>query len=200
MKKIPPSVIRNFSVLFICTFIGATSVVLVHHFTAKKIQQNYIDKLNVQLNSVLPENLYNNELQSDFIILTDPLFGNEPITLYTAKKDAVTTGYIVLTKVEGYSGLIHLLIGLTPELTILSTNVIKHTETPGLGDKIERQKSSWLEQFNNKTLKEKGHFWAVKKDGGEIDQMTSATITSRAAVKAVKNTLLFMEKFTQQKI
>lgn len=73
--------------------------------------------------------------------------------------------------------------------------MLSHHETPGLGDRIEETKSDWIEVFSGKSLgnpAENG--WLVKRDGGEFDQFTGATITPRAIVKAVKNTLLFVRQ------
>ena len=65
-----------------------------------------------------------------------------------------------------------------------------HKETPGLGDKIEAEKNDWILGFNGKSLQNPADTgWAVRKDGGEFDQFTGATITPRAVVKAVKRTL-----------
>ena len=68
-------------------------------------------------------------------------------------------------------------------------------ETPGLGDKIDEQKSDWILGFSGKSLgnppEEK---WKVKKDGGIFDQFTGATITPRKVVASVKRTLLYFRK------
>ncbi|MDX1353579.1 MAG: FMN-binding protein, partial [Thiomicrorhabdus sp.] len=67
----------------------------------------------------------------------------------------------------------------------------KHTETPGLGDKIELSKSNWVLEFNGRNLREDNDpRWAVKKDGGDFDQFTGATITPRAVVGAIRNALI----------
>ena len=68
--------------------------------------------------------------------------------------------------------------------TIINTAVLEHAETPGLGDKIEKKKSDWSDQFNGKdpaTFK-----LEVTKDGGDIDGITASTITSRAFCEAVQ--------------
>jgi electron transport complex protein RnfG len=64
--------------------------------------------------------------------------------------------------------------------------VIKHKETPGLGDYIDVKKSPWIHQFEGKTLQTR---WKVKKDGGDIDAMAGATITARAVTEAVARVL-----------
>jgi electron transport complex protein RnfG len=73
--------------------------------------------------------------------------------------------------------------------------VISHKETPGLGDKIDEKKSDWIFSFDGLSVSQPtATKWAVKKDGGEFDQFTGATITPRAVVAAVKNALIYFEQ------
>ena len=96
---------------------------------------------------------------------------------------------------NGYNGPIHLLVGIKADGTLAGVRVVKHRETPGLGDVVEISRSDWILGFNDRSLSkpdEKG--WKVKRDGGIFDQFTGATITPRAVVKAVHNALLYFEK------
>jgi len=78
---------------------------------------------------------------------------------------------------------------------VLGTRVISHSETPGLGDKIEIQRNNWIESFIGLTLGNPPiSKWKVKKDGGQFDQFTGATITPRAVVRAVKQGLEFFQQ------
>ena len=93
---------------------------------------------------------------------------------------------------DGYNGRIHLLVGVYVDGRIAGVRVVKHAETPGLGDAIEVRKSSWILGFDGKSLdRPEPTRWAVRRDGGEFDQLTGATITRRAVVAAVRNTLLY---------
>lgn len=77
----------------------------------------------------------------------------------------------------------------------MGARVTRHYETPGLGDKIELRLSDWITHFSGKSLRsDNDKSWAVKKDGGMFDQFTSATITPRAVVNAVKRTAGFLKK------
>ena len=96
---------------------------------------------------------------------------------------------------DGYTEGIRLLVGIDQNGVITGVRVTKHKETPGLGDQIEIEKSQWILNFEQTSLMnpmETG--WKVKKDGGAFDQMTGATITPRAIVKAVYKALLFFEQ------
>lgn len=87
---------------------------------------------------------------------------------------------------DGYSGTIRILMGIYPDGSVHAIRVTDHRETPGLGDGITRN-SDWINSFTGKRLETAR--WAVKKDGGDFDQFTGATITPRAVVKAVKKGL-----------
>jgi len=120
----------------------------------------------------------------------------KPIPVYVARDGS---GHIlafawVVVAPDGYSGAIHILIGVKPDGAIYAVRVTEHQETPGLGDGIVRNKP-WVHSFSGKTLENTR--WAVKKDGGDFDQFTGATITPRAVVKAVKKGLEFFQAHRQ---
>ena len=100
-----------------------------------------------------------------------------------------------VTAGTGYAGPIEMIMGIDMQGKLLGVRVVAHKETPGLGDKIEVAKSKWITLFDGLSIgnpeKDK---WAVKKDGGNFDQFTGATITPRAVVKAIKHGLEMFEK------
>ena len=78
-------------------------------------------------------------------------------------------------------------MGIEPNGTVLGVRTLQHAETPGLGDKIETRISDWILSFAGKLFSlENESSWAVKKDGGQFDQFTGATITPRAVVNNVR--------------
>ena len=88
-----------------------------------------------------------------------------------------------------------MMVGVNIDGTLAGVRVLTHTETPGLGDKIDLKKSDWVLSFNGKSLSyPRLDGWTVKKDGGDFDAFTGATITPRAVVQAVKRTLQFFDK------
>lgn len=96
---------------------------------------------------------------------------------------------------DGYSGNISLMIGINIDGTLAGVRTLKHNETPGLGDKVDLKKSPWILGFDGKSLSNPHlNFWKVKKDGGDFDAFTGATITPRAVVGAVKRSLIFFDK------
>ena len=116
-------------------------------------------------------------------------------TFYRGRKEQELAG--VAFKVvapEGYSGNIEIMVGIDPQGTVTGIEILTHAETPGLGSKIAE---GWFkEQFRGKALENAD--WRVKKDGGEFDQITGATISPRAVVKAVKEGLEFYRQHRQQ--
>ena len=110
---------------------------------------------------------------------------------YRGRKDGEVSGIAFqVIAPDGYSGNIHLVIGIDIDGTVTGVRVTSHRETPGLGDYIERAKSSWIEQFVGKSLTNpEAKHWRVAKDGGQFDARAGATITPRAVVKAVRAAL-----------
>lgn len=107
---------------------------------------------------------------------------SDSLTLFNGYADGKNIGVAVKTYTyKGYSGLIRLMVGFKLDGTITNVEVLEQKETPGLGTKMA---TSWKDQFvgkNPKSFKLK-----VKKDGGEVDAITAATITSRAFCDAVQ--------------
>jgi len=181
-------------------FFALISVVLVattNHLTKDKIIENQVMLLLLALNEVLPASHYDNNLVNSKIILPAKETGfakDTPVFIATLKGKPVTAIFEVTT-LKGYSGAITLLVGINAnDHKIAGVRIIKHKETPGLGDKMETRKTNWVLAFNGKSLNNPSMSgWQVKKDGGEFDQFTGATITPRAIVNAVKTTLLYAQ-------
>lgn len=119
--------------------------------------------------------------------------GEKDYLLWQIQADEEVSAIVLaITAGGGYSGDIDLLVGIDNQLRITGVRVTRHRETPGLGDKIDPRRSNWIESFNGHSLqKPKQALWAVKKDGGSFDQFTGATITPRAVVRAVRDSLIF---------
>jgi electron transport complex protein RnfG len=99
----------------------------------------------------------------------------------------------------GYAGDIELLVGVRADGRVAGVRVVEHHETPGLGDGIEADKSDWIRGFDGRSLGDPPREdWAVRRDGGDFDQFTGATITPRAVVEAVRDTLIYFEDHRDQ--
>jgi Na+-translocating ferredoxin:NAD+ oxidoreductase subunit G len=153
------------------------------------------------LDQVLPPTLYNNQLQQACYLLRNPQLGDDDWhRLYLARMDdEPVAAAIETTAPDGYSGAIKMLVAADFKGQVLGVRVIEHHETPGLGDKIELRISNWILQFSGKRVSRAndGQF-AVKKDGGEFDQFTGATITPRAVVNQTKRTTLLLSQLPER--
>jgi electron transport complex protein RnfG len=153
--------------------------------------------LQASLAQVLPQGFADNDLLKDTLKITGT--DGAPVTLYRARKANKVTGAVFQVSSRGYAGDIVILIGVDSAGRMLGARVIKHIETPGLGDKIEIAKSKWILDFDGKSLgSPPADKWAVKKDGGVFDQFAGATITPRAVMKAVKGGLEFFAAHQQE--
>ena len=119
----------------------------------------------------------------------------EAINGYQVINGATVKGVILpVRSEEGYSGNIDLMVGINADSSIAGVRIISHKETPGLGDKIDRAKSLWVDSFIGKIRQGSDDSrWAVKKDGGQFDQFTGATITPRAVVGAIGTAITYFE-------
>ncbi len=184
--------------LMLFAILGAALVGLTFIQTEDDIKHNEKMTLLRKLNNIIPAESYDNDLLFDTIsIKPSALLSSKEETLaYRARKNNKNIA-VVFSSIapSGYSGSIHLLVGVKADGTLSGVRVIKHRETPGLGDIVEISRSNWILGFDNKSLSnpdKKG--WKVKRDGGEFDQFTGATITPRAVVKAVHNALLYFDQ------
>lgn len=145
--------------------------------------------LRDSLAEVLPQGMADNDFLKDTIELEKE---GKTVTIYRARQAGVVKAALFKVAQRGYAGDIQVLMAVDSEGKTLGVRVLKHSETPGLGDKIEVKKDPWVKSFDGKSLTDPTpDKWAVKKDGGIFDQFAGATITPRAVVKAVKGGMDF---------
>jgi electron transport complex protein RnfG len=165
--------------LLVISFFASAALAGVYLVTLKPIQAAKAAKTNEAIQKVVPA-FDNNPGAEMYKLATD----GDTLKLYPARKAGVLVGTAIETFTDkGFSGRFTLMVGLLPDGTIKSVEVLSHKETPGLGDKMEKSKSNFSVQFegkNPKTFK-----MMVKKDGGDVDAITASTITSRAFTDAV---------------
>ncbi len=189
-------------ILTIFAILGAWLVAYSFEITKEQIKANERAALLRNLNAVIPTNLYDNQLIKDTRQIQNEAFLGtaEPVTIYRARQGKKPIASIILPIApNGYNGRIQLLVGINYEGKLLGVRVLSHQETPGLGDNIELRRSNWILNFKGRSLTNPNKSgWAVKRDGGIFDQFTGATITPRAVVKAVHNTLTFYQHYRDE--
>ena len=199
--EISRSMLKNALVLGLFAIGTVGSVALLQQGTATRIAAAEREAQVRALAEILPAGSYDNHLLDNRLELNAPELGHRsPQSAYLALKGDQPSALILpVTAPDGYSGAIHLLVGIFADGRLAGVRVLGHKETPGLGDKIELAKSDWVRSFEGKSLSDPGEDgWAVKKDRGEFDQFAGATITPRAVVKAVHGALRYFDKHRAQ--
>ena len=181
--------------LWLFAVAGTTLVAVTEYSTSNAIAENERRLLLRNLHALLPAERFDNDIAKDTVELEpSSLLGTEETSLaYRARKNGAPVAVIFNSIApNGYSGRIHLLVGVYVDGRVAGVRVVKHAETPGLGDAIERRKSDWITGFDGRSLDNpQSDGWQVRRDGGEFDQLTGATITPRAVVRAVHDSLLY---------
>lgn len=177
-----PALLMGITALIVCSLL-----LLMNNLTAQPIADRQREDLTKLLDQVLPAKAYDNQpLDEKYQIMIE----GQEFAFYRAKLKDKVSAIVLFTKSAGYSGDIALLVAITADGALSGVRVLSHTETPGLGDKIELAKSDWILSFNGLSLSHPDKTgWAVKKDGGQFDAFTGATITPRAVVKCIYATL-----------
>jgi len=184
-RLIEPEQVKMVIALMLVAVIAALLLGLTDMVTRTPIAEAKRAALHKALGQVLPPHA-NDPLEE--IITIKPVGSSEPKQFYPARDvQGVVSGIAwEVVAPDGYNGSIRILMGLLPDGSVHAIRITDHRETPGLGDGIVLN-NSWLNSFAGRTLDNVR--WRVKKDGGEFDQFTGATITPRAVVKAVKKGL-----------
>lgn len=180
----------------------ALLVLLLTQGTRAPITRNEAAQLMKVLRTVLPPGGFDNEPHLDRILVHAPalLGSDEALPLYRARlRGQPVAAVVTVVAPHGYMGPITLLVAITADARIHAVHALSHDETPGLGDRIDRSRSDWIEGFRGRSLADPpAGRWKVRRDGGDFDQMTGATITSRAVVAAVHDALLYFEQHREE--
>lgn len=175
--------------------VGVGLVSATHEATRERIGANQRLELLRKLQALVPTDSVDNDMVQDRIQVRAPgLLGVDGGMVYRGRRQGQPVALVLTaTALDGYAGPIQLLVAVRADGTLGGVRVVGHKETPGLGDKIEEEKSDWVQGFTHRSLTDPGEErWEVKRDGGYFDQFAGATVTPRAIVRAVKNSLLYV--------
>lgn len=190
------AITKNAVILGLFAIGTAATLAITNEATLDQVRCNKQQALMTSLNQVMPHDQHDNDLLTDRITVSDPLLGRNEHHLYRARLNGEDNGAVLeATAPDGYGGAIALIVGVDTQGEIQGVRVVPpHNETPGLGDSIETKKSDWIYSFDGRALGNPDDAgWAVKKDGGEFDSFTGATITPRAVVGAVHRALQYFD-------
>jgi len=175
---------------------------LVASFTRERIVSNEQAWIRQRRDALVPPAMHDNDLLTDSIAVTAPdlLGSSQPVKIYRARRNGAPVAAVLRPIApDGYRGPIELLVAVGPGGRLIGVQVIRHQETPGLGDSFESRDVHWLERFRGRSLTDPPpQRWTVRRDGGDFDAFTGATITPRAIVKAVRNALEYYQRNSQR--
>ncbi len=178
-----------FRLMVVLTTVSALAGFSLAYVNEKtKEPRAYQDRMKLlgSLNTVLPP--HGNQPDKDAVTIG-------PTTYYVSKQNGAVNGVAFETSSDkGYSGLVRVMVGIKPDGEIISIEIVEQKETPGLGSKITE--GSFKDRYRGKSLQNAR--WKVKKDGGDFDQISGATISPRAVTGAVKAGLDAYEKNREQ--
>ncbi|AOE50138.1 electron transport complex subunit RsxG [Kangiella sediminilitoris] len=190
--------------LILAAFAGVcVGLIAVTYFiTRDTINNEMRAALARTLDQLVPASAYDNDVHHDCTLIPvgSSLGNSSPLEVYRMRKEQSPVALVMETIApNGYSGKISLVVGIYNDGTLAGVRATDHKETPGLGDKIDVKKSDWILGFeglslNNPPLEQ----WKVKKDGGVFDAFTGATITPRAVIEQVSQTLLYFEEHREE--
>ncbi|WP_305857164.1 electron transport complex subunit RsxG [Balneatrix alpica] len=172
----------------------AAAIALTQVWTAPRIEANRTAAATRALDEIIPPSAHDEPFFAYPLPIAAGSLGYEQeTTAYQARLQGKVEAVILpVSAPDGYSGAIELVVGIWADGRLAGVRVLQHKETPGLGDKIETRKSDWIHSFAGLSLTAvPEQAWAVKKDGGQFDQFTGATITPRAIVHAVERALQY---------
>ena len=196
--NLPLSISKNGLLLFAFAVVTAGLLSVTYQSTKDTIAEAERRAAEKALLEIVPANRIDHDLLLDTLAIPesdlDTLGLESGENIHIARKDGKIIAVIVpAIAPDGYSGDIKMIVGVNTDGSIAGVRVLTHSETPGLGDKIDLKKSNWITGFNGKSLEQPTpDMWKVKKDGGAFDQLTGATITPRAMVRQIRKVLEFV--------
>lgn len=193
MSKVLQSGVTLAAIAAICT----TLVVVTWQVTEERIAANEQAFLEQSLGPAAAGIDYDSGLLDSKLVIPQPhaLPGPGDAIVYRVYKDGEPAAALfVVTARDGYSGPIRLLVGVRMDGAVGGIHILEHRETPGFGDGIESSRSDWSQQFGGRSLGNPALTgWAIRSDGGEFDQLTGASVTPRAVIKAIRQTLIYFD-------
>lgn len=191
---------RN-AVVLVVALAAALLLSAVHWLTRAPIAQERERAAEAELFAVVPAFAKAADVSLDYLPVppqfrtglggVDGVDGVDGVRIYRIKRGTEILAVIVpVLSPSGYGGPIRLIAGIARDGVVTGVKVLEHHETPGLGDRITADKSDWIHRFVGKSLLDPvPSRWQVRRDGGAFDQLTGATVSSRAVVRQVRRAL-----------
>jgi electron transport complex protein RnfG len=192
------TIIKTGTTLAVIAAICTALVAATYQLTRERIVANEKAMLEQALQPALAGVLYEGGVSESRLVMLPPhdLPGSDAALIYRVyAQGKPVAALFAVTARDGFSGVIRILVGVEFDGTITGVRILQHRETPGLGDKIESARSDWIFQFDGRSMgNPEVTGWAIRNDGGEFDQLTGASVTPRAVIGAVRDTLLYFDE------
>ncbi|MCG8370009.1 MAG: electron transport complex subunit RsxG [Proteobacteria bacterium] len=192
-----PSVIKGGATLAVIAAVCTAMVAFTYRLTGERIAANEQAWLERSLQPALSGLFFDSGVSESKLTVPAPhdLPGSGEAAIYRVySAEAPVAALFVVSARDGYAGAIRLLVGVDVDGVVTGVHVLAHRETPGLGDRAETSRSDWVRQFDGRSFGDpRIENWKIRRDGGDFDQLTGASVTSRAIVKAVRETLQYFE-------
>jgi electron transport complex protein RnfG len=189
------SILKSGATLALIAAICTALVAATYQLTVDRITDNDRAILEQSLEPVLAGISYDSGISESRLVIAPPhdLPGSEAALVYRVFAEGEpVAALIAMTARDGFSGPIRILVGIDVDGVVTGVRILQHRETPGLGDKIVSKRSNWSHQFAGRSLVDPAMTsWAIKSDGGDFDQLTGASITPRAVISALRDTLIY---------
>ncbi len=191
------SVIKSGLTLAVIATVCTALVAFTYRLTDERIAANEQAWLEQSLQPALSGLFFDSGVSESVVTIPAPhdLPGSDDAVIYRVYSgETPVAALFVVSARDGYAGAIRLLVGVDIDGKVTGVHVLEHRETPGLGDRVESSKSDWAKQFDGRSLGDpQADGWKIKRDGGAFDQLTGASVTPRAIVKAVRDTLQYFD-------
>lgn len=175
----------------ICAAMVATTFML----TRDRIAMNEREWLESSLEPALGNVKFDGGVTDSMLVIRAPhqLPGPDDAIIYRVyANDKPAAALFAVTARDGYAGAIRILLGVEFDGSVTGLRILQHRETPGLGDRIVSSRSDWVFQFDGHSLGDPDvDAWMIKRDGGQFDQLSGASVTPRAVITAVRETMIY---------
>ena len=192
------SVVRSGLTLAVIAAVCTALVAFTYQLTDERIAENEKLWLEQSLQPALSGLFFDSGVSESILTIPAPheLPGSDDAIIYRVYSgDTPVAALFVVSARDGYAGAIRMLVGVDINGAVTGVHVLGHRETPGLGDRVETSKSDWAQQFNGRSLGDPiADRWKIKRDGGDFDQLTGASVTPRAITKAIRQTLRYFNE------
>lgn len=196
------AILKSGVTLAVIAAICTSLVAFTYQLTAERIAANDKALLEQSLEPALSDLFFDSGVSESRLVVAPPheLPGDDEALIYRiyAKGEPVAALFVVTAR-DGFAGSIRILLGVDMQGVVTGLRILNHRETPGLGDKIESRRSDWVHQFTGRALGDPDVTdWAIRRDGGQFDALTGASVTPRAVIKAMRDTLIYFEANREQ--